>query len=181
MLGRHPVGDGQLVVIDLRDAGDAYRRAHARRLDDQRQSEFGHDCPPIRSFIHHLVLRRRNAARNPDQLGAPFVHRQCGRHHAAAGIWNSKHFQRALDGPVLAEAAVERDKDSFESVGFELAQRALGWIESMSVDAAAFQRGKHGVARQKRNLSFRRRAAHQHGHLSELAHTIPAFRNHAQR
>ena len=44
---------------------------------------------PVGVGVDDAIARRRNAAREPDELGAPLVHRQRGGHHAAAGVRNA--------------------------------------------------------------------------------------------
>ena len=55
----------------------------------------------------------------PHELGAPLVHRQRGRHDAAAGVRNAERLERALHRAVLAEAAVQRDEHAREAVALE--------------------------------------------------------------
>ena len=93
----------ELLVVDGGDLGDADRRALARGLDDQRQPELGDHAHPVGLRVDDAVARRRDAARQPHELGAPLVHRQRRRHHAAAGVGNAQRLERALHGAVLAE------------------------------------------------------------------------------
>src|SRR6185312_3230134 len=114
----------------------------------------------------------RNAARDPDELRAPLVHRERRRHDAAPGVGNAQRLERALYGAVFPEAAVQRDEDTCEAVGRELGEIALGRVERMGVDATFAQCLQHGVAGQKRDFAFGRRTAEQHRDLAEAFLTI---------
>ena len=124
--------------------------------------------------VDDAIARRRNAAREPDELRAPLVHRERGGHDAAAGVRNAERLERALHRAVLAEAAVQRDEHAREAVARQLEQVALGRIERMRVDAALAQRVQHGVAGQQRDLALGRRAAEQHGDLAEIVRRFRA-------
>src|SRR5438552_16742521 len=116
-------------MVDARDLRDADRRAFARGLDDYWQAELGDDLHPIGIRVDHPITRRRNARREPDELGAPFVHRERGSHHAASRIRDPQRLERALHGAVLAEAAMQCDEDALEAVALELGEIAHGGIE----------------------------------------------------
>ena len=109
--------------------------------------------------VDDAVARRRDAAREPDELGAPLVHRERGGHHAAARVADAQRLERALHGAVLAEAAVQRDEHARRSRrGASSHSVALRRVERVRVDALVAQRGQHGVAGQERDLALRRRA-----------------------
>src|SRR6185312_1752154 len=114
----------------------------------------------------------RNAARDPDELRAPLVHRERRRHDAAPGVGNAQRLKRAQHDAVNPEAAVQRDEDTCEAVGRELGEIALGRVERMGVDATLAQCLQHGVAGQKRDFAFGRRTAEQHRDLAEAFLTI---------
>ena len=111
----------EFIVVDSGDLRDADRRAFARRLDDQRQAQFGDDRHPVGRSVDDAIPWRRNAAREPHELGAPLVHRERRRHHAAARVGNPQGFERALHGAVFAEAPVERDERARVALAGELA------------------------------------------------------------
>src|SRR6266567_740037 len=175
VLGGSAKGKLELAMIDLRDAGKTYGRSLARRLDDQRQSKLGDNRPPVRPGIDDAKARCGNFACDPDELSAPLVHRQSRGHHTAAGVRHAEYLERTLDGSVFAETPVQGDERALETLALELEKRALRRIERVRVDPLALQRREHGVAGEKRDFSFRRRAAHQHRHLPEFTHAPPAL------
>src|SRR5215831_9446467 len=181
VLRRQVVGERELVMVDRADFSDADGRAFVRRLDDERQAQLGHDRPPIRLRINDAIARCGNPGGNPDQLGAPLVHRQRGSHDTATGIRDAKHLECALHRSVFTKAAVQRDEYPVEALALELEDGALSRIERVCVNPALAQRFQDRVAREQRDLAFRRRAAHQHRHFSELTHSLSAFRSHGFR
>src|SRR5215469_10421978 len=160
-------------MIDRSDLSDADSRAFVGRLDDERQSQLGHDRPPIRLRINDAIAWRGDPGGNPDQFGAPLVHRQRGSHDTAAGIRDAKHLERALHRSVFTEAAVQRDEYSIEALALELEDGALSRIERVCVHTAFAQRLQDRVARKERDLAFSGWAAHQYCDLPELAHAGP--------
>src|SRR5690348_3163365 len=169
------VRDRELVVIDGADLGEADGRTLARGLDDQRQTQLGDHGPPVGPCVDDAVARRRDAACEPHQLRAPLVHRERRTHDAAARVRNAQRLERALDGAVLAEAAVQRDERALEALGLELVEGALGRIERVRVHALALQRSQDRVAGEERDLSLRARSAHQHGDFAEFAQWTPGL------
>ena len=83
----------------------------------------------------------------PDELGAPLVHRERRRHHAAAGVGDAEQLERALHRAVLAEAAVQRDEARASKPSRFSSQRSRSRrIEGMRIDALRAQRREHAVA-----------------------------------
>ena len=163
-------------VLHLRIAehlGDADRRAFARRLHDQRQSEVvGHGAHMRQRLligIQALPARRRQTLGQPHAFGHHLVERDRRGHHAGAGVRDAEQFERALHRAVFAVAAVQRDEAAHEAVALEFDEIALARVEGVRVDADRSQRGQHAVARQQRDLALGRRAAHQHRGLAERA------------
>ena len=95
------------------------------------------------------------------------------------GIGQLQHFEDALDGAVLADAAVQRVEDD---VGLQPRQHVAD--VARDVDAGdpkplAFQRAGAGFARSQRHLSLGRPAAHQD--CDVLAHELlPGMRGPAR-
>ena len=83
------------------------------------------------------------------------------RHHAAAGVGDAHHLERALHRAVLAEATVQRDEGAREALALEVEEVALGRIEGVRVDALLAQRREHRLAGDERDLPLGRRAAHE--------------------
>ena len=131
--------------------------------------------------VDDAILRRRNAAREPDELRAPLVHRQRRRHHAAAGVGNLQRLQRALHGAVLAEAAVQRDEDAREAVALQVEDVALGRIERMRVHALLAQRRQDAIAGHQRHLALRGRTAQQHRDFAEFGRSLRSCRSPTMR
>src|SRR5204862_7403524 len=100
---------------------------------------------------------------------APLVHRERGRHDAAARVRDAERLERALHGAVLAEPPVQRDERARVAVALELPQVALARVERVRVDALLAQRAEDAVARHQRNLALRRGSAEQDSDLAEVA------------
>ena len=99
--------------------------------------------------VDDAIARRRDAAREPDELRAPLVHRERRRHHAAAGVRDPQRLERALHGAVLAEAAVQRDEHAVEALALELDRsRSAG---SNACASTPFSRSAFSTALPDRN------------------------------
>jgi hypothetical protein len=116
---------GRAQVGRTRHLGGADAGTLARRLDEERQAQFGGHRVPVGVGLEDVPGRRRQMLGVPHHLGAPLVHRQRRGHHAAAGVRDAHQFQRALHGAVLAEAAVQRDEHAVEALGLQRPQGAL--------------------------------------------------------
>src|SRR5437660_635954 len=116
-----------------------------------------------------LVVGRRNPAPLPDDLRAPFVHRERAPEHARSGVGDSEELERALDRAVLAVAAVQRDKDAVEPLFDKCLESPLLGIECVRIDTFFLQSGQDHCAALERNGSLRGTPAHHHGDLSKVA------------
>jgi hypothetical protein len=143
-------------------------RTFQRRLDDQRQAEVGHYFIEIGALVDDGVLRRRDAVRQPHDLGGDLVHADRRRHHAAAGVRDAELLEGALQAAVFAVAAVQRDEDAVEFFGGQVGQRAFGRVERMGVDALGLQGLQHAGAGQDRDLALGGTAAEQDADLAQF-------------
>src|SRR5712671_5208660 len=118
-----------------------------------------------------LALRRRNAASQPGELGAPLVHREGAAQNARAGIRNANQLERSLDRPILAVTAVQRDEDAVEPIFDERVESPLLRVEGVSIHAFFPKSGEHHSAAFQRHGALGRAPAREHGDLSKVAHT----------
>ncbi len=92
---------------DLRHADAGTLR---RRLHDQRQAEAFESRRAVGDLAQYHRVRRRDTECRREALGAQLVHAQCRTHHAAAGVRQADHLERALCAAVLATRAMQCDE-----------------------------------------------------------------------
>src|SRR6185503_10551474 len=159
----------------------AQRGALVRRLDDQRQLQLARNGLPVALFVEDAETRRRQLVGDPDHLGAPLVHADRRAHHAAAGVGDAEHLERALDGAVLAAAAVQRDEAAREAFALQLEYVALRRIEGVRVDALGAQCLQNTVTAHERDFALRGFSAHQHRDFAVTHAGCPTTRTSVER
>src|SRR6478672_4628877 len=94
------------------------------------------------------------------------------------GVGDAERLQYALNGAVLAEAAMQRVEADVGAKLGELGRHVAPDIEAGHVEALRFERLGAGLAGTERDFPFRRPAAHQHHDmgLSVCHESSPAWR-----
>ena len=138
-----------------------------RRLDDERQAKALGQSGQLMRSQQHFPRRRGQAACLPHLLGADLVdgHGRC--HDPRTGVGNAQHLQNALDGAVLAVAAMQRNEGAVVAGLFQVAQRSLRRIEGLGIDPLGLEGLQHIAAGIQRDIALGRMSAHQHHDASQ--------------
>ena len=158
--GEHQGIDGARLGVRLGqfrgglDLGDADARALRRGLDHHRQADALESARQIRRAREHGIVGRGVTRADYDPLGLELVHGQGRGEHTAAGVGNAQPLERALHRAILAPGPMQDDECSCEAGALEFCDRPLLRVEGVGVDAAALERGQHGIAGDQRYLAF---------------------------
>src|SRR6516165_8523720 len=156
-------------ILGALDLGHADARALRGGLHDERQLQPLERQVEILWPRQHDEIRGRNADGERQALGAQLIHADGRAHHAASGVGNAQVLERALERPVLAPRAVERDPDALEARDEQVRERLIARIEGEGLDTARLEGFQHGVAREERDLALAGITAVEHRHAAELA------------
>ena len=138
------IGGGQLVgAVDL---AHAKAGTLTRGLDDQRQAQLGYYRCGVVVGVQRPCRGDRQAQSAPHCLAAQFVHAQRRAEHAAAGVGQAKHLQRALDDAVFTTAAVQHIEHPVKTAVLQLCQQRIGGVDRVRVDAQPQQCLQHRCA-----------------------------------
>jgi hypothetical protein len=128
------------------DLGDAHARPLRGGLHHHGQTDAFERSGQILGARQHGIVGRGVPRADYDPLGLELIHGQGRGEHAAARVGDAQPLERALHRAILAPWPVQDDECTCEAPAPELCDRPLLRVEGVGVDAAALQRGEHGIA-----------------------------------